>query len=107
LLTGDLIDGHKAHEIGWAVEAVPVVDLDDTTLKLATRMSHIGKDLLTANKQIVNKGVELMGRSLLQQLAAEHDAIAHLAPEALEFNRIAQEQGLRAALEWRDGPFRE
>jgi enoyl-CoA hydratase len=81
--------------------------LDDTTLKLATRMSHIGKDLLTANKQIVNKGVELMGRSLLQQIAAEHDAIAHLAPEALEFNRIAQEQGLKAALEWRDGPFRE
>ena len=107
LLTGDLIDGRKAHEIGWAVQAVPAADLDDTTLKLATRMSHIGKDLLTANKQIVNKGVELMGRSLLQQIAAEHDAIAHLAPEALEFNRIAQEQGLKAALEWRDGPFRE
>lgn len=107
LLTGDLIDGRKAHEIGWAVEAVPAADLDDTTLTLATRMSHIGKDLLTANKQIVNKGVELMGRSLLQQIAAEHDAIAHLAPEALEFNRLAQEQGLKAALEWRDGPFRE
>ena len=107
LLTGDLIDGRKAYEIGWAVEMAEAADLDETTLKLATRMSHIGKDLLTANKKIVNKGVELMGRSLLQQIAAEHDAIAHLAPEALEFNRIAQEQGLKTALEWRDGPFRE
>ena len=106
LLTGDLIEGRKAYEIGWAVELAAAADLDDAALKLATRISHIGKDLLTANKYIVNKGVELMGRTLLQQIAVEHDAIAHLAPEALEFNRIAQEQGLKAALEWRDGPFR-
>lgn len=50
LLTGDLIEGRKAHEIGWAVDVAPAADLDDTALKLATRMSHIGKDLLTANK---------------------------------------------------------
>ncbi|MEE9148682.1 MAG: crotonase/enoyl-CoA hydratase family protein [Candidatus Tectomicrobia bacterium] len=106
LLTGDLIAGSQAKEIGWAIDAVPAAELDDTVLKLATRISHIGKDLLTANKYIVNKGIELMGRTLLQQIALEHDAIAHLAPEALEFNRIAQEQGLKAALEWRDGPFR-
>ena len=107
LLTGDLIDGDKACQIGWAVDAVPAKELDDVALKLATRMSHIGKDLLTANKYIVNKAVELMGRTLLQQIALEHDAIAHLAPEALEFSRISQEQGLRAALDWRDGPFNE
>ena len=106
LLTGDLIDGKQAREIGWALEAVPAADLEATALRLATRISHIGKDLLTANKQIVNKGIELMGRTLLQQIALEHDAMAHLAPEALEFNRMAQEQGLKAALEWRDGPFR-
>lgn len=106
LLTGDLIDGKTARDIGWAIEAVPAAVLDETALKLATRISHIGKDLLTANKAIINKGLELMGRSLLQQLALEHDAVAHLAPEALEFSRIAQEQGLKAALEWRDGPFR-
>ncbi len=106
LLTGDLIDGKTARNIGWAIEAVPAAVLEETALKLATRISHIGKDVLIANKALVNKGLELMGRSLLQQLALEHDAIAHLAPEALEFHRIAQEQGLKAALEWRDGPFR-
>jgi enoyl-CoA hydratase len=106
LLTGDLIDGKTARDIGWATEAVPAATLEETALKLATRISHIGKDLLTANKYIVNKGLELMGRSLLQQIALEHDAVAHLAPEALEFSRIVQEQGLKAALEWRDGPFR-
>ena len=105
LLTGDLIDGTKAREIGFAVESVPSDRLDETAMELATRVSHIGKDLLAANKNIVNKALELMGRSMLQQLAVETDAIAHLAPEALEFNRISQQQGLRAALDWRDGPF--
>jgi len=105
LLTGDLISGAKAADIGWAIEAVPADTLDDTALGLATRMSHIGKDLLTANKYIVNKAMELMGRTLLQQIALEHDAIAHLAPEALEFGRMSQEEGLKAALAWRDGPF--
>jgi hypothetical protein len=71
--------------------AVVEADPDDAALRLATRISHIGKDLLMANKQIVNKGLELMGRTLLQQIALEHDAIAPLAPEALE---------------WRDSPFR-
>ena len=105
LLTGDLIEGSKAQEIGLAVDSVPADRLDETAMALATRISHIGKDLLAANKGIVNKAVDLMGRSLLQQLAVETDAIAHLAPEALEFNRISQEQGLREALAWRDGPF--
>ncbi|MEK7216326.1 MAG: hypothetical protein AAB289_12085 [Chloroflexota bacterium] len=54
----------------------------------------------------MNRALELMGRGLLQQLAAENDAIAHRAPAALEFNQIADERGLKAALEWRDGPFR-
>ena len=45
-------------------------------------------------------------RTRAEQLAAENDAIAHRAPAALEFNQIADERGLKAALEWRDGPFR-
>ena len=105
LLTGDLISGRKACDIGWAIDAVPVDELDDAVMALATRIGHIGKDLLTANKYIVNKAMELMGRTLLQQIALEHDAVAHLAPEALEFNRMSQEEGLKAALAWRDGPF--
>jgi enoyl-CoA hydratase len=29
-----------------------------------------------------------------------------MRPGAGEFGRISREEGLRAALEWRDGPFR-
>ncbi|MBI4639066.1 MAG: crotonase/enoyl-CoA hydratase family protein [Candidatus Tectomicrobia bacterium] len=106
LLTGDFIDGKTAEKIGFAIQAVPAEELDETTMRLAKRVAHIGTDLLTANKTIVNKALELMGRSMMQQIALETDAISHLSPEAQEFNRISSEQGLRAALEWRDGPFR-
>ena len=41
---------------------------------------------LVHNKRIVNLGVELMGRSQMQVLAGIHDALAHQAPEALEFS---------------------
>jgi hypothetical protein len=34
------------------------------------------------------------------------DALYHTTPVYFEFNRRIVEQGLRAALVWRDGPFR-
>ena len=50
-------------------------------------------------------GLELMGARTLQRFAAENDARAHLAPSVSKFNSISQEQGLKAALNWRDGKF--
>ena len=70
-------------------------------------MARILWELLAANKGIVNKAIELMGREMLQNLAAEADAIAHRAPIVTEFSRLAREQGIKAALEWRDRPFRD
>ena len=41
----------------------------------------------------------------MQRMAAERDAIARQAPVVHEFYRMAKEQGLKAALEWRDARF--
>ena len=105
LLTGDSVSGAKAAEIGLVWKAVPGEDLDAEVATLAGRMARIPWELLAANKSIANKALELMGRTTLQYLAAETDAIAHQAPAVKEFNRIAREEGLRAALDWRDRPF--
>ena len=48
-----------------------------------------------------------MGRSMLQEAARETDAIAHKTDAALEFSRVGREQGLRAALAWRDDKFNQ
>jgi enoyl-CoA hydratase len=105
LLTGDLISGTKAVEVGLVLEAVPADQLDDHVLSLATRISAIGKGLLAHNKRIVNLGVELMGRSQLQVMAGIHDALGHLAPEAAEFNQELHNKGVRAAVAERDAAF--
>ena len=105
LLTGDTLTGRQAQEIGLVVASVPAGELDQVVLDLATRMALIGRDLLVANKRVVNMGVELMGRSQLQRFAALNDAIGHRAPEARAFSKQIAEVGLRRAIKDRDVAF--
>jgi enoyl-CoA hydratase len=105
LLTGDKISGVEAAKIGLAMESVPAESLDEHVLELATRMALIGHDLLVHNKRIVNLGVELMGRGVLQMIAGVHDALGHLAPEAAEFGERLRNEGVRAAVGERDAMF--
>ena len=46
--------------------------------------------------------MELMGARTMQRMAAERDAIARQSPVVHEFYRRAKEEGLKAAVEWRD-----
>jgi enoyl-CoA hydratase len=102
LLTGRRIDGRTAERIGLVVEAVPAAELDRAAHALAADIAQVPYDLLAQNKSICNKAIELMGRSLLQELARESDAMAHRSPAAQEFARIAARDGLKAALAWQD-----
>ena len=90
---------------GWCWRRYPASELDDRTLSLAARIALVGRDLLTANKRVINEGVELMGRSQLQRFAALNDAIAHRTPEARAFTTRAGEIGLKEAVRERDAPF--
>ncbi|HSZ37599.1 MAG TPA: enoyl-CoA hydratase-related protein [Acidimicrobiales bacterium] len=105
LLTGDTITGVEAKEIGLVIETAPPGELDDAVLDLANRIALIGRDLLTANKRVLNLGIELMGRAQLQKFAALNDAIGHRTPEALAFADRIGEIGLREATRERDAVF--
>jgi enoyl-CoA hydratase len=105
VLTGDTITGAQARDIGLVVATAPPEALDGAVLELAERMALIGRDLLVANKRVVNMGVELMGRSQLQRFAALNDAIGHRAPEAKAFAERIAEVGLRQAVRDRDVAF--
>jgi enoyl-CoA hydratase len=104
-LTGDSITGAEAAKIGLVLKAVPKDLLEQEVEGLVDRMAMIDTDLLSANKRIVNLQLELMGARTIQRIASENDARAHLAPSVREFGRIASEEGLKAALQWRDGKF--
>jgi enoyl-CoA hydratase len=105
LFTGDTLTGTEAREVGLVVTTAPADQLDRVVLELAQRIALIGRDLLVANKRVVNAGLELMGRSQLQRFAALNDAIGHRAPEALAFTERIGEVGLRAAVKERDAAF--
>ena len=98
LFTGDTITGAEAAEIGLVQAAVPTDQLDEYVLALASRIALVGRELLVANKRVLNQGVELMGRSQLQRFAALNDAVAHRAPDAEAFSDRAGEVGLRQAV---------
>lgn len=104
-LTGDTITGAEAAQIGLVLKSVPATHLAQEVESLVDRMVMIDTDLLSANKRIVNVALELMGARTMQRFGVENDARAHLAPSVREFGRIAGEQGLKAALHWRDAKF--
>ncbi len=107
LLTGESVSGSRAEQIGLVWKSVPAEGLDAAVDDLARTMARIPWELLAANKSVVNRAMDLMGRTTMQHIAAETDAIAHQAPIVKEFSRMARAEGLKTALEWRDRPFRD
>lgn len=107
LLTGNSIDGKTAEHIGLAWKAVPAAQLEAEVEALAATFAKIPTDLLAANKSICNKAIDMMGRAMVNQMAAEIDAISHQAPAAIEFRRVARSRGIKAALALRDAPFKD
>jgi enoyl-CoA hydratase len=105
LYTGDTITGRLAAEIGFALRAVEPADLEATVAALARRIASSGREMLMANKAVVNHGLDLMGRAALQPMARLRDAVAHQAPEARAFAERVAAVGLKAAVRHRDEPF--
>jgi enoyl-CoA hydratase len=87
------------------LKAVPPALLEAEVEGLLDRFALIDPDLLSANKRIINTGLELMGARTLQRLAAENDARAHQAASARAFPQKVMEKGLKAALRERDEKF--
>ena len=107
MFTGDSISGKEAERIGVVARAVPEDKLEEEVDKLAARIALVDPTLLAMNKLAVNRVFEEMGMRNAFNAANAFDTIAHTAEAMQDFNRIAQEQGLRAALEANEGPFRQ
>ena len=105
LLSGDMITGAEAQQIGLVMKAVPREHLEAEVEQLADRLAMIDPDLLSANKRVVNLALELMGTRTMQRLAAENDVRAHNSAAALGWAERVREGGLRGALQGRDGKF--
>ncbi|MBI2848007.1 MAG: enoyl-CoA hydratase/isomerase family protein [Chloroflexi bacterium] len=107
MFTGDSISGKEAERLGLINRAVPAEQLEKEVLKYARRVAKCSLDYIYAHKDITNRWFEAMGMYSSMRAAGDMDAVLLNSPLSQEFSRRIREDGLKSALEWRDGPFKE
>lgn len=105
LYTGDAIDGRKAEQIGMATKAVPAAELETYVEWIAHRMAAVGAEVLALQKEAVHAMYEIAGLEAMVKTTMVYNHQAHYTERAREWRRRLQEDGIRAAIEWRDAPF--
>lgn len=105
LLTGqDRMESDEALSHGIVNEVVPPGSGLERGMALARDCALLDPDSVRMTKQAINRTYEIMGmHRALQQGAETSVKIETLAtPLRREFNRILMEQGMKAALAWRE-----
>ncbi|XP_064602790.1 probable enoyl-CoA hydratase, mitochondrial isoform X2 [Liolophura sinensis] len=102
LLTGDLLTGKQAADIGLIGEAVPASQLDEAVDKVVQRLVTVPTNQMFFQKQVINNAVEMMGLFSSQRLATFMDGMTRHTPEGVAFQKRAQEVGFKEAVRERD-----
>ncbi len=104
-LTGRPLSGREAADVGLVNEAVPFAELEARVASLAEELARIPSSQLAAMKLIVNQAYENMGLASTQTLGPILDGLMRNTPDARAWIERAGSEGVRAAVEDRDGPF--
>jgi enoyl-CoA hydratase len=109
LLGDDRIPAPEALRMGLANRLVPAAEVEATALACARKIARASAVSVQLGKQAINRSYEAMGMrsALADGLDAYTEINATPSWEKLEFARIRKEQGVRAAVAWRDGRFKE
>lgn len=109
LFTGeDRMPVEEALRIGLVNRVVPRGELDEATLALANEIAKNEPLVVQNTKRALNRVWDVAGFRAAMDANTELDTIIETAnlPQRDEFRRITQEQGLKAAIAWRDARFR-
>jgi enoyl-CoA hydratase/carnithine racemase len=109
LFTGnDRVPADEALRLGLVNRVVPRDQLDDATVALAEEIAKNEPFVVQATKRAVNRAWDVAGFRAAMHANTEIDVMIESAnlPARDEFRRITQEQGLKAAIAWRDAKFR-
>ena len=107
MLTGKAVSGKEALDMGWATKAFPSDQLDAETAKEARAIASIAPDRLAASKMMVNRAYEIMGYRTALEVGVDWQALSSYGKSRGVFREKVRSEGLRAALQWRDGPFQD
>ncbi len=109
LFTGeDRIPADEALRIGLVNRVVPRDELESATLELANAIAILDPIAISLTKRAINRAWEVGGFREALWANVDLDSVIEGAevPERMEFNRIRHQQGLKAAIAWRDARFR-
>lgn len=110
LLTGeDRLSAAEALRIGLVNRVVPRDALDLEALSLAEEIAKNEPFVVQTTKRAVNRAWDVAGFRAAMAANIELDVMIETAnlPARDEFRRITQDEGLKAAIAWRDARFRE
>lgn len=105
LLTGnDRVSARRAHEIGLLNRVVADGEHLDAALDVARDIALLDRSAVKLTKQAINRSYDIMGmrQALLQALETDVVIESIETPESTEFSRILKDQGVKAALAWRE-----
>jgi enoyl-CoA hydratase len=109
LYTGfDRVTAEEALALGLVNRVVPADRLDAEAMALAEEIARNDPEAVKLTKIALNRTYERMGIKDALAMNLELDTIMEAAetPMRREFNRIRDEEGLKAAIAWRDARFR-
>jgi len=108
MLLGERIDANEAHRMGIVNKVVPDDELMAEARKVALRLARLPAAGINMVKEAINKTYELRGMAVSMTYAEEMFSLTAMnqTPEGAEFRKIAREQGLKAAIKWREERFK-
>jgi enoyl-CoA hydratase len=109
LFTGeDRVTAAEALAMGMVNRVVPAADLDAATLTLAEEIAKNEPFVVQTSKRAANRAWDVAGFRAAMAANTELDVMIETAnlPARDEFRRITNEEGLKAAIAWRDATFR-
>jgi enoyl-CoA hydratase len=109
LLTGnDRVPARRAYEIGLINHIVPSGRHLERATEIAGQIARCSPDAVRMTKRAVNRSLDIGGMrsALLSGVDTGVFIEATESEEKLTFNRLTVEQGLKAAIAWRDAQYR-
>ena len=107
LYTGDTVSAEEAERLGIVNRVVPEDKLEEETRNLAVKIALVPPAVMRYTKLPINKTFEIMGLQNALDTNIDHSSILNTAdvPELAEFEKITEEEGLKAALKWRESRY--
>jgi enoyl-CoA hydratase len=110
--TGDSITGEEAEKIGMINHSWPLAELEERTEAFADRIANMSADHLAVLKLNMNRFYENMGIYSSVRSSTDMDAFGQFTQFSYEWQDRMQKAmqgggGLKEALAWRDGPYKD